>query len=285
MSDKSIRIDIDKVLRAKLPRHYRYVPAWVVTWLKRTIHQDQLNDLLQRAGDRTGVEFAQFALNDLDITVNVRGMEQLATGRRYIFAANHPLGGVDGLALISVIGQHYCGNIRFLVNDLLMAVKPLASIFLPVNKHGKQSRDAAQLIKQQYGGDNQMLTFPAGLCSRLQRDGKVADLEWHKHVVVRAVGDQRDIVPVWIDAQNSPFFYRLARWRTRLGIKFNVEMLYLPDEMFKKRHTSLNITVGKPIAWQELDSTHAQEQAAQLRSIVFSLNDLQRHEPTHHSRH
>ncbi len=273
--DEALRIDIDKLLQSRLPKHYRYIPRWAVAWLKRTVHQDELNGILERGKDLKGVEFASHVLGELDIKVNVRGMERLQEGKRYVFAANHPLGGVDGLALISHMGQHYGGNIRFMVNDLLMAVKPLDNIFLPVNKHGRQSRNAAALISEQYSGDNQMLTFPAGLCSRLHDDGTVADLEWHKHVVVRAIHDQRDVVPVYVDAQNSRFFYRLARWRARLGVKFNVEMLYLPDEMFKKRNTTLNITVGYPIAWQQLDQTDPKGQAAQLRDTVYNIKNNQ----------
>lgn len=205
-------------------------------------------------------------------------MEHLQDGKRYVLVANHPLGGVDGLALISLIGKRYGGKIRFMVNDLLMAVKPLDNIFMPVNKHGRQSRTAAALIDDEYGGDKQMLTFPAGLCSRLHDDGTVADLEWHKHVVVRAIHDQRDVVPVHVDAVNSRFFYRLARWRARLGVKFNIEMLYLPDEMFKKRHSTLGITIGQPIPWQELDQATPKAEAARLRNIVYDINKTINHD-------
>ncbi len=273
MSDEVLKIDVDQVLRARVPGHYRFIPRWVVRWLERTVHQDELNLLLERGRGLEGVAFAQHALRELDITVDMTGLDHLADGKRYILAANHPLGGVDGLALIARVGEHYDGNIRFMVNDLLMAVKPLQCIFLPVNKHGRQSRQATELIDEQYSGDNQMLTFPAGLCSRLQADGTVADLEWHKRVVVNAVRDQRDVVPVYVDAHNSRFFYRLARWRARLGIKFNIEMLYLPDEMFKKRHSTLRITVGKPIAWQDLDAAHPREEAARLRNVVYKMKE------------
>lgn len=271
MESDVLKIDIDKVLRSRLPRHYRFVPRWAIRWLERTVHQDELNGLLERGRGLEGVEFARFVLDDLGITVNVKGMHHLEDGKRYIIASNHPLGGLDGLALISLMGKHYDGQIRFLVNDLLMAVKPLASIFLPVNKFGRQSRRAATLIDEEYRSDKQMLSFPAGLCSRLQPDGKVADLKWQKHLVMRAVADGRDIIPVHVDAENSGFFYRLARWRSRLGIKFNIEMLYLPDEMFKKRGGTINITVGRPVAHTSLDASRAVEQAALLRDIVYKM--------------
>ena len=271
MKSDVIKIDIDAVLRSRTGRYYRFIPCFVKKWLKRTVHQDELNDLLERGRGLEGVEFAQFVLDDLGITVNVKGMEHLEDGKRYIIASNHPLGGLDGLALISLMGKHYDGQIRFLVNDLLMAVKPLGNVFMPVNKFGRQSRSAAALIDEEYRSGKQMLTCPAGLCSRLQPDGTVADLKWQKHLVVRAVADKRDIVPVHVDAQNSRFFYRLAKWRARLGIKFNIEMLYLPDELFKKRGATINITVGAPVAHEKLDASHAIEQAALLRDIVYKM--------------
>lgn len=271
MSDTVLNINIEAVVKSRLPRHHKLIPRFVIKWLERTVHQDELNDLLKRGHGLKGVEFAQFVLNDLDIKLNVAGMENLEDGKRYIFVANHPLGGLDGLALIWLMGTRYNSNIRFLVNDLLMAVKPLEDIFLPVNKFGRQSRNAATLIDEEYRSNKQMLTFPAGLCSRLQPDGSVADLRWNKHVVMRAASDHRDVIPVYIDAQNSRFFYRLAQWRARVGIKFNLEMLYLPDEMFKQRGSTLSITVGKPIAWNTLDTTHPLDQATRLRDIVYNL--------------
>ena len=273
MSDEVLKIDVDAVLRNRAARYYRLIPGWVVRWLERTVHQDELNDMLRRSHGVTGVEFAQFVLDDLDIKVHATGMEHLHAGQRYVFVANHPLGGLDGLALISLVGKRYDGRIRFLVNDLLMMVKPLGDVFLPVNKFGRQSREAAKLIDDEYRGDKQMLTFPAGLCSRLMPDGTVADLKWNKHVVMRAASDKRDVVPVHVDAHNSRFFYRLAQWRKRLGIKFNIEMLYLPDEMFKQRGATLHITVGKPIACDTLDTAHPLDQAARLRDIVYNLKN------------
>ncbi len=271
MKDQELKIDVGQVLRERVPRYYRYIPKCVVGWLERTVHQDELNQLLERGRGLEGVPFAQHALRELDIKVDIRGLESLDSSRRYILASNHPLGGVDGLALIASVGEHYDGNIRFMVNDLLMAVKPLRSIFLPVNKFGRQSRRATEQIDTEYASDKQMLTFPAGLCSRLQGDGTVSDLEWHKRVVVDAVRNHRDVVPVYVDAHNSRFFYRLARCRSRLGIKFNIEMLYLPDEMFKQRHTTLRITVGQPIGWQEFDASHPREEASRLRATVYNM--------------
>ncbi len=271
MADDIIQIDIDQVLRTRAARYYRFIPRFVVNWLKRLVCEDDLNALLRKIGDKRDVEAADVVLSELDITLRPTGLENIPGQGRFIFASNHPLGGLDGLALISLFGHHYGGNIRFLVNDLLMAVAPLRGIFLPVNKFGRQSRQAATLIEQEYAGDRQMLTFPAGLCSRRQPDGRIADLRWHKFVITSAIQHRRDIIPVYFEGQNSASFYRAAQWRKRLGIKFNLEQILLPREVMNNRGATFGIHVGRPISWQKLDATHATQQAATLRDIVYHL--------------
>ena len=271
MSNEDFRIDIDHVLRTRLARYYRFIPRLAVRWLERLVCQDQLNDMLDKIGDKRDVDAADVVLHELDITVDSQGMENIPQQGRFIFASNHPLGGLDGLALISIFGHHYDGNIRFLVNDLLMSVKPLRGIFLPVNKFGRQSRQGVSLIEKEYASDHQMLTFPAGLCSRRQPDGSIADLRWHKFVITSAIQHHRDVVPVYFDGQNSSHFYRMAQWRKRLGIKANLEQALLPGEVFKSRGAHYTVHVGRPISWQKFDTQQAARQAATLRDIVYHL--------------
>ena len=270
MKGERVKIDVDKVLRTRLPKHYRYIPRFLVRWLERTICQDRLNTILEKMADKNSVDAATVALDEMGITVNASGLDELPQGR-YMFVSNHPLGGLDGLALISLLGNRYERNIKFLVNDLLMAVTPLRGVFLPVNKYGRQSREAASEIDVALSSDNQIITFPAGLCSRMQPDGSIADLPWQKAAVVHAVNYQRDIVPIYFDARNSSFFYRIAKWRKRLGIKFNIELIFLPKEMLKQSGSTLHFVVGKPIAWSSLDAHAPKREAARLRDIVYSM--------------
>lgn len=267
-----MHINIQATLRERLPDKSRYIPRFAVRWLERYVCQDKLNDILDAIGDNEGVEAAAISLRELGITVAARGLERLPATGRYIFASNHPLGGLDGLALIKLLGERYGGEIRFLVNDLLMAVKPLEPIFLPINKYGRQSRAGAIAIERELRGDRQILTFPAGLCSRKQ--GKtIADLEWQKAVVAMAVRARRDVVPIYFDEENSHAFYRNARWRKRLGIKFNAEMLMLPREMVNKQGSTLHLIVGDPVPWTTLDASRPVEEAARLRRLVYSLKE------------
>ena len=265
-----MKIDVDQVLRARLPRHYRYIPRFAVRWLERTICQDQLNAILVKMAGKDSVDAAIAALDEMNINIQATGLDRLPEGR-YMFVSNHPLGGLDGLALISLLGQRYDRNIKFLVNDLLMAVEPLRGVFLPINKYGRQSRANAVQIEEALKSDCQFITFPAGLCSRMQPDGAIADLPWQKAAVVHAVNYQRDIVPVYFDAQNSKFFYRFAKWRKKLGIKFNIELIFLPKEMIKQCGATLRVIVGEPISWTSIDAARPKQEAARLRQTVIDM--------------
>ena len=270
MSSKLVKIDVDKVLRERLPKHYKFIPRFVVRWLERTICQDRLNVILEQMAGKDSVDAATVALKEMDITVSAVGLDSLPQGR-FMFVSNHPLGGLDGLALISLLGNRYDRKIKFLVNDLLMAVEPLRGVFLPVNKYGSQSRAAATQIEEALKSDNQFITFPAGLCSRMQPDGMIADLPWQKAAVVHAMNYQRDIVPVYFDAHNSKFFYRFAKWRKKLGIKFNIELVFLPKEMIKQCGSTLRVIIGKPIPYTSLDAAKPKQESARLRDIVYSM--------------
>lgn len=271
MESQPLKIDVDSVIRQRLPRHYKYIPRFIIRWVERIIRQDGLNKILADMGDKKGVDAADIALADLDITTVAVNSENIPDEGRFIFASNHPLGGLDGMALISLIGHRYDGEIKFIVNDLLMAVKPFDNVFMPVNKYGRQSRENALEIEKQYHSDKQMITFPAGLCSRRLKRGVIGDLTWQKFVVSQAISSQRDIIPIYFDGRNSKFFYRFAKIREWLGIKFNLEMIFLPSEMFKAQGKSFNVYFGEPIKWQSLDARNAKQEAARIRELVYTL--------------
>ena len=273
MESQQLRIDVDSVRRQRLPRHYKFIPKFVIRWVERIIKQDGLNKILTDMGDKKGVDAADIALADLNVSYNALNEDNIPSEGRFIFASNHPLGGLDGMALISLIGHRYDGEIKFIVNDLLMAVKPFDNVFMPINKHGRQSREYAQEIEKQYNGDKQMITFPAGLCSRRLKGGKIGDLTWQKFVVSQAISSKRDIIPVLFDGRNSKFFYRFAKLREKLGIKFNIEMVLLPREMFKCSGQKFDVYFGKPIKWQDLDSKNVRGEAERIRELVYTLKN------------
>lgn len=272
-TDRLIQIDIGRELSQKLGRRARYVPRILVKAIERLIRQDELNDLLVRNFPRRGAEFCEGVLDTLGVKLEVKDAARLPASPRCIIASNHPLGGLDGMSMIAWLHRHYNCPVHFVVNDLLMAVDPLRDCFVPINKHGAQSRGAAKLIDEVLAGDDPVVIYPAGLVSRLGDDGKIADLEWRKMVVNKAIESRRDIVPVHFAGENSPSFYRWARRRLRLGIKFNFEMVLLPRELFRAGGKTFTLTCGDPIAWQSLrGGREAAAEAARIRNIVYSLS-------------
>lgn len=259
-----LSVDVEKVIRGKSPKLADRMPRFLIEYVKRIIHQDEINRLLSDNRDYTGVEFASHILKDLDVTYRVHytGDRRPEPSGRYIFVSNHPLGGLDGMILISYIGSCF-GDVKFVVNDLLMYIKPLAPVFVPVNKYGKMRHDNTMLFQQTFGSDAQVLYFPAGLCSRLIK-GRITDLEWKKTFVTKAIESHRDIVPMFFSGENSKRFYRLANLRKRLGIKFNIETFLLPDEMFRKQGSSFDLYIGEPVPYTSLTGEHSHREWCEI---------------------
>lgn len=248
MGQELIQIDLHAILRKRIKGWKgKLIPGFVISFLERIIHQEGLNELLRVGYPAKGHEFTHRILSHLKINVEVEGLESLPEGR-YVFASNHPLGGLDGITLVDILGAKYGDdNIRVLVNDMLMNVYPLRDVFLPVNKYGSQGRESVREISAAFASDKQMVTFPAGLVSRLGDDGKIADLRWQKAFVVKALESGRKIVPVWFDGLNSMRFYKTARWRKKLGLKVNIEQVLLPSEIFRSCYKNFRVEFGRPI--------------------------------------
>ncbi len=278
MSDRQLlQIDIEGILKQRIPSSKeRYIPHFLYRALARLIHQDDLNEILRVTFPSQGSEFSEKVLKHLNITLEVEGAENLPPlTRRVVFASNHPLGGLDGIALIAVLGKHYGDeNIRFMVNDLLMNVEPLSNVFLPINKYGSQARAAADAINKEYASDRQLLVFPAGLVSRLQEGGKVHDLKWQKAFVQKAIEYGRDIVPIRFVALNRRRFYRLAKWRKKLGINVNIEQATLPAELCASRGKHFRIIIGKPIPISQLkeEGNNYPKIASEIREQIYGLH-------------
>jgi len=271
-SPEIIRIDIDAVLRERLPRHYRFIPKWLIRMVERMVCQDKLNEMLEVNRGLTGADFCRGVIDHLDVTYEVVGQEHLPADGRAIFVCNHPLGGLDGMILIDMLTRRYGSDVKFLVNDLLMAIAPLKNVFLPVNKHGRQSREATRQIDEALCGNAPVIIFPAGLCSRKGRKGIVTDLKWHKMFVNKAISSHRDVIPLHFSGHNSKFFYNFANLRTLFRIPVNLEMLRLPAEVFRSRGRKFTIEAGKPICWQDLrGGSAAEDQALDIRRIAYGL--------------
>lgn len=265
------KIDVEKVLFSKNPALAKTVPSFVINYLKKIVHQDELNELLKECGHLKDSEFIEAGLKFLNIRYKAYGQENIPERGRYIFVSNHPLGGLDGLVFIHEISKHF-RDLKFPVNDILMNIENLSGIFLPVNKHGSQAKFAAAKIEEAYASDSQILYFPAGLCSRKKR-GLIKDLEWHKSFITKAIQHKRDIIPAYFSGRNSNFFYNLSNLRNFIGIKANIEMLYLPDEMFRQKDKEIKLIFGKSIPWQTFD--HAKSPSEWAEWVKSKSYDLQ----------
>ena len=269
---KPMQVDVAEIIRAKSPRLAKKMPRFVVNFLRRLVHEKDVNEILAKANGATGIDFVNIGVESLELKRQVSGMENIPSEGRFIFVANHPLGGLESLMMMKTINEKY-SDFMFVVNDFLMALEPLRPIFIPINKVGKQSRTNAEQLNELYASDKQVLYFPAGLCSRKIK-GKIVDLPWQKNFVVKAVEYQRDIIPIYIGGKNSNFFYRLANWRKRLKIKFNIEMLFLVDEMFKQRGQTITLTIGKPIPYATFDKSKTpMEWAEWVKTETYKMNN------------
>jgi 1-acyl-sn-glycerol-3-phosphate acyltransferase len=270
MSENKI-IDIKRLIESKSPKLAKWLPGFVISYLKKTLHQDEINDFLQKHKDVYNAEFCAAVIEFFNIHIEIVGIENIPKKGPVIIAMNHPLGGMDAMALISELrGQRE--DLKFIVNDLLMNLHNLKDLFVGVNKHGKNEVSIRQQISDVFESENAVCIFPAGLVSR-RKKGLVRDLDWKKTFVTYSIKFNQPIVPVFIDGELSNFFYRLSNFRKAIGIKANIEMLYLADEMFKQRGKKMLIRIGQPIMPADLDlSLNERALAQQIKEKVYQMD-------------
>ncbi len=263
-------IDIEKTIASKNPALLKWLPGFVISYIKKVTHETWMNGVVGRIQHLHGLEFVDALIGEFELEVELIGAENIPKTGGIIIAANHPLGGIDGIAMMHAMGR-VRPDIRFLVNDLLMALENFQPLFIPVNKLGKNSVDTLERIEQAYSESFAVLVFPAGLVSRKSENG-IKDLEWKKSFITKSKKYKKDILPCFIGGNNSSFFYNLAYWRKKIGVKANIEMLYLVDEMYKQRGKRVQIKVGERISYESFDSSRSDAQwADHLKSVVYEL--------------
>ncbi len=241
----------------------------MIRYLKRIIHQDELNTFIKKNGHKHGLGQVEAALKEFGTNVTVTGLENIPKEGRYLVASNHPLGGIDGLALINSVSK-VRKDVVIPANDILMNLPNSQDLFIPINKHGSNA-SYVKLINATFASDQVFLFFPAGLVSR-KNSGKIADLAWKKTFITKSIKYERSIIPTHINGRNSNFFYNLANLRKRLGLKANIEMLYLVNEMYKQNNKNINVTFGKPIPYTTFDKRMTYDEwAEKIRLHVYEL--------------
>ena len=269
---ESSKIDVDKVLKEKSPRVYQFTPTIFLKKLRSIIHQEEFNEILNKLEGKKGLEFIEQGLDLINVSSNTIGFEKLPKNGGVVIVANHPLGGLDGVTLMKEIGK-IRRDIKFIVNDILNQFEPFNSLFMPVNKHGSNTRDSLMRLDELYQSDQCIVIFPAGLVSRKQKE-KVEDLEWKKSFIAKVKKYNKPIFPVHISGQNSKRFYRTANIRKKMGIKLNIEMLLLADEMFRQRGSTILLTMGKPIMPNSFNKTKSDYEWAQtVKKHIYKLEN------------
>lgn len=225
-------IDIRALLQERNPRLFRRLPSVVFPLLRAVAHERLINAFVTAHRRRNPREFCEYILARLDISVRTENEHYLRDAQRPIICANHPTGGVEGLALIATI-LRVRGVCRVPANDLLRLVVPLDPVIVPVNRSRPTSRSLYRLATV-FKGDEPLLVFPAGVTARVY--GKILrEYPWESSFVTRARRTGRTVLPVHVDGRNSTRFYLIHTIRRVLGIGFNLEMALLVDELIRRR--------------------------------------------------
>lgn len=263
-------IDLRRLIASKNPTLLKWLPKFILKYLEKTLHQDEINEFIDLHKGIYNEEYCQAIVDFFQIKIEIEGIENIPATGGITIAMNHPLGGMDAMAFVAAI-KHHRTDVKIIVNDLLLNLDGLKGMFVGVNKHGKNENSTRTKIDNLFQSDNAVCIFPAGLVSRRTK-GVVEDLEWKKTFVLLSKKHKHPIIPVYIDGQLSNFFYNLSNFRKAIGIKANIEMLYLADEFFKQKGRTMKFTVGKPIPAEELtDDVSIRDWAARIKSIVYQL--------------
>lgn len=270
MKQKEKFIDIVKVIKEKNPKLIKWMPGFLISYVKRIVHEEEVNQIMNKHGHLKELDFVDALVSEFGMEIELKGEENIPLERSVIFASNHPLGGLDGIVLMHVIGK-FRKDLRFLVNDILLNIPHFGKLFVPINKHGGHGRKGAEILETTYASDNAIIIFPAGLVSRKQEFG-IKDLEWKKSFINKARKYKKDVVPIYMEGQNSSFFYNLAMLRKKVGIKANIEMFYLADEMFGQKNKKVVVHIGKPISYEYFDDSKTDKYwAEEVKKIVYNI--------------
>ncbi len=263
-------IDIEKIYReaypnVKVSKHHRYL----LKILKKLVHQDDFNSVIKKNQHLRGFAFLDKLLQYFKFSYQIspESYKNIPSEGRLLIVANHPIGTLDGLALVKLI-RSVRPDVRIVANQVLFHIEPLQSVFLPVDiLAGTNSFKAAyQAMLEALEKEQAVILFPAGEVSRVTAKG-VRDGKWKTGFIKLAKKTGSPILPVYIKASNSFFFYGASMLYKPMST------LLLVEEMFNKKNQELKFLVGSPIPFQEISKSELNnKQLAQLfRKHVLNL--------------
>jgi len=272
MNNQQKLIDVKKVISDKNPKLLKRLPKFIVKYLQRILHEKDVNKFVYDHREDSPIEFCLAVMKKFNITLTVAGKENIPQEGGAVLAVNHPLGGMDAMALVTVLHEKR-PDIKFVVNDVLLHLENLRPIFVGVNKHGKHAAESLRKVDETFAGDELLCIFPAGLVSRKEKK-EVKDLKWRKTFITRSKKYNKKIIPVYIDGELSNFFYNLYKIRKFLGVKANIEMLYLVNELYKQDDKHIKIKFGSPIYAEDMDASKSDQKWAEfVKEKVYELKD------------
>lgn len=265
-------IDVEKIISEKNPKLLKWMPGFILRYLKRILHEKDINEFLAESKDIKNIEFCHEVVRYLNINVEVENIERIPKEGRICLVMNHPLGGMDAMILVAALDGNR-NDLKFIVNDILMNLENLSDIFVGVDKKSKVRGEAHAKVTGLFKSDSTVCIFPAGLVSRKIK-GEVQDLEWKKAFVTNSKNSDRTIVPIYIEGKLSKFFYRLSNIRKFFGIKANIEMLYLVNELYKQKNATIKFIVGEPIEHELVHGTKKDRTTTEkIRARVYALSN------------
>ena len=239
----------------------------VVELLRRIVREERLNATLAAAAPHQGFDFVERVLDHFRISYNVANTdrENIPVEGRVVIVANHPLGALDALALLNLIGS-VRRDVKILANDILMQLQPLAPLLLPLPVFGGQSLGGAREAYRALERDEALIVFPSGEVSRMRPMG-VRDPKWSPGFARLAQKTDSPVLPVHIAAQNSPMFYGVSMLAKPLAA------LLLPREMFGAANARIGFNIGELVPCRALSASGLgpTEVAAHMRRHVYRL--------------
>ncbi len=271
-SNSTKYIDIAKTIEESNLGLLNKFPGFVINWIIKIIRQEEINHILNKYSEFTGIDFLDKIINEFNLKLEVEGKENLPENGKCFFVANHPFGIIDGLILTRTVAGKY-GNLKAIANDAFMFVPQLHPFIAAVNVFGRSSKEYIKALDHTYHSNIPITHFPSGLVSRLEK-GKVQDSLWQKSFIKKAIESQRDIVPFYFFGRNSNLFYLIYLIRKTLRVNLNIELMLLPREMFRKRNKTIKVKIGKPISYKVFEnSSSALEWAQKVRGQVYEIGN------------
>jgi putative hemolysin len=266
-------VDVRSIIKSRNPSALKWLPAFFISWIEGVIHQEDVNNFMQKHANASTLEFCQAAVEEFDLDLTIDGKQNIpAPHEPVIFVANHPLGGLDAIAMIHLL-RDVRADLIFIVNDFLLAIENLKDRFIGVNKLGKNAVNSLQRVEEEFEKGKSTFLFPAGLVSR-KIEGEIRDLEWKKTFVTKAKKYNKAVIPIYIEGRLTERFYRLAKIRKLLGLKFNIEMFFLVDELYRQKGTHISIKIGQPISPSSFTKEKSdKEWAAWVKEGVYQLKN------------